>query len=193
MGSVVAPNLGDAQTGVDRELVERGAGNVHFDDQVWRWVHSQVYPGLAAYALLVPDVEAGVGLETSPEIAAPVSCRAYAIRVDAHLFGEHRDEQADEVSYALVLRRRAHDLQVSPVVGQPRYPVVSSLIEQPLIGFPTYVAKENPLFCPTLDRFHPTTFSARSRNEYSVTDRERGRISPAPRYRPRCRWCYALM
>src|SRR5918998_2677764 len=121
--------------GVDRELVERGARYVHFDDQVWWWVHRQVYPGLAADALLVPDVEAGVGLETSPDIAAPVGRRAYAIRVDVHLFGEHRDEQRDEVSYTLVLRRRAHDLQVSPVVGQPRYPAVSSLIKQPFIGF----------------------------------------------------------
>src|SRR5215203_220722 len=86
-GSVVAPNLSDAQTGVDRELIERRAGDVYLDDQVrWR-VHVQVYPGLAAYTLLVGDVEAGIGLETSFEIAASVSRRAHAISVDAHLFG----------------------------------------------------------------------------------------------------------
>src|SRR5918997_770474 len=125
--SVVAPHLGDAQAGVDGQLVERGAGDVDLEHQVRRRVDREVYAVFTPDSFFVPRVEARIGLETALQILASEGGGAEVFRRDPHLVGDGQHELRDPAVRPLVLGVRAHDLKLPPVVGEARRATVRVL------------------------------------------------------------------
>ena len=93
------------------------------------------------------------GLEAALQILVPERRRTDAVNFNVHLFREHLDQERDDVAGVFVLRRRAHYLQHTPVVGKSRHSAFLALRRQALVGLSAYVSQENPLLCRTLYRF----------------------------------------
>ena len=126
--------------GVDGKLVERRTRHVYFDDQIWRGIDIQVYPGLAPDVLLVLQIETGIGLEAALQILVPERRRTDAVNFNVHLFREHLDQESDDVAGVFVLRRRAHYLQHTPLVGKSWHSAFLALRQQAFVSLSAYVS-----------------------------------------------------
>src|SRR5439155_23726092 len=78
--AIQAPNLRHAQRGVNAHAVERTAGHIHLNGQVWWWVHTQVDSALAADLRLVRDPPGMIRLQAA--LPAPPAQRRRAAGLD---------------------------------------------------------------------------------------------------------------
>ena len=94
--AIVEPDFGDADGGIDRELVQRASRDLHLDGQVGRRIHGQVDLLLLAHQRLVPQN----GLELGDERLATL------INAKASMFHEVAAEGVKSYPGAVELIRR---------------------------------------------------------------------------------------
>ena len=108
-----------------------------------RWIVCEIDLPSPLDAGGVLDIEAGIRLESSFEVAAAEGCRDDAADRHVHPGGRDLDDTGDGVRVFLMRHRWTHDLQHPPVVGHPWNPPLLIAVDELRVGLPTDVGQHD--------------------------------------------------
>src|SRR2546423_3962822 len=107
--SVVEPDFGNAQRGVDWKLVQRLVRRVNLDDDIGRRVYAESDSALADEARGILDVKARVRLQALRQPLALKSRRASALKRHAQFLGQNANHAVNSFFVLFMLRQWTHD------------------------------------------------------------------------------------